>query len=112
MLTTSIGTGRILPIRCRSHARTRPPMVSLTSGKALCTYTRTTILTTRTNVTASKFFEVDFRLIVDKGLGDFDVLLSGTQGEYRTYRSLANLPAIEAYPNIWQGANILPKSSY
>ncbi|KAK0357377.1 hypothetical protein LTR91_014866 [Friedmanniomyces endolithicus] len=65
-----------------------------------------------TNMTDPSFFECDFRFVVDKGQGAYDFLMPTTYGEYRQYTSLSNLIASEAYPNIWQEADVLAKAAY
>ena len=67
--------------------------------------------TTVTNMTDPNFFECDFRFVVDKGQGAYDTIFPGTYGEYMTFRSLSNLIAAEAYPNIWQSADVLAKAA-
>jgi len=63
-------------------------------------------------MTDPSFFECDFRFVVDKGQGAYDFLMPTTYGEYRQYTSLSNLIASEAYPNIWQEADVLAKTAY
>lgn len=65
-----------------------------------------------TNIMQSDFFEVDFRFIVDKGQGDFDVIYPASYGQYEDYTSVANLIAQESYPSMWQSADILAKAAY
>ncbi|KAK4549260.1 hypothetical protein LTR36_007719 [Oleoguttula mirabilis] len=67
---------------------------------------------TVTNITQLNFFEVDFRFIVDKGQGDFDVIYPGSYGRYQDYTSVANLIKQGSYPNIWMSADILAKAAY
>lgn len=64
------------------------------------------------NITDQSFFELDFRFIVDKGDGYFDVIFPGTYGQYETYTSIATLAAQQSYPNIWQQADSLAKAAY
>ena len=65
-----------------------------------------------TNITQLNFFEVDFRFIVDKGQGDFDIIYPGSYGQYDHYTSIANLINEESYPNIWEAADVLAKAAY
>ena len=65
-----------------------------------------------TNMTDPNFFEVDFRFIVDQGLGDFSIIYPATFGQYEDYTNIANLMTAESYPNIWQSADTLAKASY
>ncbi|MCJ1283211.1 hypothetical protein MMC26_002539 [Xylographa opegraphella] len=73
-----------------------------------------TISFTRNNnllsdITDLDFFEVDYRFIVDQGLGNFDIIHPGL---YNQSFSVANLNGINAYPNIWIQADSLVKSTY
>ncbi|KAF7512916.1 hypothetical protein GJ744_012019 [Endocarpon pusillum] len=55
------------------------------------------------------FFEVNYRFVIDKGLGDFSVIFPGL---YNDSLSVANLNGINAYPYIWIQADSLAKSIY
>ena len=61
------------------------------------------------DITGLSFFEVEYRFIIDNGLGDFSVIFPGL---YNWSRSAANLNSFNAYPNIWIQVDSLPKSTY
>jgi hypothetical protein len=61
------------------------------------------------DITDLRFFKVDYRFIVDEGLGRFSVIHPGL---YNESSSVASLDSINAYPNIWIQADSLAKSTY
>jgi hypothetical protein len=61
------------------------------------------------DITHLGFFEVDYRFIVDEGLGAFSVIWPGL---YNEPVSVASLNGINAYPNIWIQVDSLAKSTY
>lgn len=65
------------------------------------------------DITNNNFFRVDFRFIVDHGLGNFAVIFPGTYN-YNSSLSggLVTLMSQEAYPNIWLYMDRLAKSAY
>lgn len=65
------------------------------------------------DITSNSFFRVDFRFIVDRGLGNFAVIHPGTYN-YNSSLSggIATLMLQEAYPNIWMYMDRLAKSAY
>ncbi|KAK3671382.1 hypothetical protein LTR78_008660 [Recurvomyces mirabilis] len=67
---------------------------------------------TITNMTDPDFFECDYRFIIDKSQGAFDVVFPGTYGEYRSQTRLSTLVQQASYPNIWTEADALAKAAY
>ncbi|EMD00175.1 hypothetical protein BAUCODRAFT_367508 [Baudoinia panamericana UAMH 10762] len=64
------------------------------------------------NMTDPDFFQCDFRFIIDKSLGNYDIVYPGSYGEYKEHTQLSTLLSMQAYPNIWQDADILAKAAY
>ena len=61
------------------------------------------------DLTKSEFFDVIYRLVIDKGGGDFDLIFPGI---YNESYNVGHLNDIQAYPNIWTIADDLAKSTY
>ena len=66
-----------------------------------------------TDITSLRFFKVDFRYIVDYGLGQFVTIFPGTYGyEVGDTNGLVMLSRKRAYPDIWLSADSLAKSAH
>ncbi|KAF2803199.1 uncharacterized protein BDZ99DRAFT_512276 [Mytilinidion resinicola] len=61
------------------------------------------------DITRLDYFKVDYRFMIDDGLGDFSILWPGL---YNWTNSVAYLDRISAKPNIWIQADSLAKSAY
>jgi len=61
------------------------------------------------DITNLDYFDIDYRFIQDKGLGDFAVIFPG-DNDFDT--SLSNLSYHQTYPNIWIPADSVVKSFY
>ena len=68
--------------------------------------------TAETDITDLDFFKVDYRYVVDKGQGDFDVIYPGSYGRYEDYTRGSILVEEAVYPNIWQEVDVLAKAAY
>jgi hypothetical protein len=77
--------------------------------KGTISFTRNNNSNSISDITHLGFFEVDYRFIVDQGLGNFSVIWPGL---YNESSSVANLNSINAYPNIWIQVDSLAKSTY
>ncbi|MCJ1318860.1 hypothetical protein MMC15_004192 [Xylographa vitiligo] len=75
--------------------------------KGTITFTRSN--NSISNIADLNFFVVDYRFVIDQGLGDFSIIHPGL---YNDSSSVATLNSIDAYPNIWIQADSLVKSTY
>jgi hypothetical protein len=62
-----------------------------------------------TDITNLDYFNVDYRFLIDKTLGNFGILFPG-DNDFPT--TISNLDFHETYPNIWVSADSLAKSFY
>lgn len=65
--------------------------------------------TDQSDITDLHFFGIDYRLIVDLGQGDYNLIYPGIYNE--TY-NITRLDSIRAYPNIWIITDTLVKATY
>jgi len=64
------------------------------------------------NITSLAFYDVDYRFIVDRCQGDYDLISPTTYGQYEDYERIEILVAQASYPNIWAQADTLAKAAY